>query len=52
MINEIVIAISVLIVAFFLIWWRWSALRVQTEAPKYSMLRQEHRFDDEQRRPL
>jgi hypothetical protein len=51
-INVIVIAISVLMLAFFLIWWRWPAIRLCTEAPKYSMLRQERRFDDEQTRTL
>lgn len=52
MINLIVITISVLMLVFFLVWWRWPAVRVRTEAPKYSMLQQERRFDDEQTRTL
>jgi hypothetical protein len=47
MINLIVIAISALMLALVLIWWRWPALRVWIETPKYSMLRQERRFDDQ-----
>jgi hypothetical protein len=47
MINLIVIAISVIMFALLLVWWRWPAFRVWIEAPKYSMLRQERRFDDE-----
>jgi hypothetical protein len=46
MINLIVIAISVIMFALLLVWLRWPAFRVWIEAPKYSMLRQEHRFDD------
>jgi hypothetical protein len=46
MINLIVIAISAIMFALLLVWWRWPAFRVWIEAPKYSMLRQEHRFDD------
>jgi hypothetical protein len=49
MINLIVIAISVLMLALLLIWWRWPALRVRMEAPKYSMICQERRFDDQQK---
>jgi len=45
MINLIVIAISAIMLALLLVWWRWSAFRVWIEAPKYSMLRQERRFD-------
>ena len=52
MINVIVIAMSALMFVFLLVWWRWPALRVRTEEPKYSMLRQERRFDDEQTRML
>jgi hypothetical protein len=47
MINLIVVAISVIMFALLLVWWRWPAFRVWIEAPKYSMLRQERRFDDE-----
>jgi len=47
MINLIVSAISVIMFALLLVWWRWPAFRVWIEAPKYSMLRQERRFDDE-----
>jgi len=46
MINLIVIAISAFLFAVVLVWWRWATFRVWMEAPKYSMLRQEHRFDD------
>jgi hypothetical protein len=45
MINLIVIAISAIMFALLLIWWLWPAFRVWIEAPKYSMLRQERRFD-------
>jgi hypothetical protein len=47
MINLIVIAISAIMLALLLAWWRWPAFRVWIEAPKYSMLRQEHRFHDQ-----
>jgi hypothetical protein len=47
MIDLIVIAISAITLALFLIWWRGAAFRVWIEAPKYSMLRQERRFDDQ-----
>ena len=33
------------LIALLLVWWRWPAFRVWIEAPKYSMLRQERRFD-------
>jgi type II secretory pathway pseudopilin PulG len=46
MIDLIVIAISAILFALVLVWWRWSTFRVGIEAPKYSMLRQERRFDD------
>ena len=46
MINLIVILISALMLALVLVWWRWPVFRVWIEAPKYSMLRQERRFDD------
>jgi hypothetical protein len=48
MINLIVIAISAIMFALLLVWWRSPAFRVWIEAPKYSMLRQERRFDDQQ----
>jgi hypothetical protein len=47
MINLIVIAISAIMFALLLVWWRWPAFRVWIEAPKYSMLRQERRFDEQ-----
>lgn len=50
MINLIVTAISVLMLVLFVVWWRWPDLRGRSEAPKYSMLRQERRFEDEQTR--
>ena len=46
MIDLIVIAISAIMFALLVVWWRWPAFRVWIEAPKYSMLRQERRFDD------
>jgi hypothetical protein len=45
MINLIVIVISAIMLALLVVWWRWPAFRVWIEAPKYSMLRQELRFD-------
>jgi hypothetical protein len=33
--------------ALLLVWWRWPVFRIWIEAPKYSMLRQEHRFNDQ-----
>ena len=47
MINLIVIAISAIMFALPLVWWRWPAFRVRIEAPKYTMLRQERRFDEQ-----
>ena len=47
MINLIVIAISAVMFALVLVWWRWPAVRAWIEAPKYFMLRQERRFDDQ-----
>jgi hypothetical protein len=47
MINLIVILTSAIMLALLLVWWRWPVFRVWIEAPKYSMLRQEHRFDDQ-----
>jgi hypothetical protein len=49
MINLIVIAISAIMFALLLVWCRWPAFRAWIEAPKYSMLRQESRFDDQKR---
>ena len=46
MINLIVIVASAMMLAVLLVWWRWPAFRAWIEAPKYSMLRQERRFDD------
>jgi hypothetical protein len=46
MIDLIVIVISAIVFVLLLVWWRWPAFRAYTEAPKYSMLRQERRFDD------
>ncbi len=46
MIDLIVIAISAMMFALLLVWWRRPAFRTRIEAPKYSMLRQERRFDD------
>jgi hypothetical protein len=46
MINLIVIVISAVMLALLLVWWRWPAFRVWIEAPKYSMLRQERRFEE------
>jgi len=40
-----VILIAALMLALLMIWWRWRAYRVWMEAPEYSMLRQERRFD-------
>jgi hypothetical protein len=48
MINLIVIAISAIMFAVVLVWWRWPAFRARMEAPKYSMLCQEHRFENQQ----
>ena len=47
MINLIVIVISAIMFAMLLVWWRWPAFRAWIEAPKYFMLRQERRFDDQ-----
>jgi hypothetical protein len=45
MIDLIVIAITALMLALALVWWRWAAYRLWIEAPKYLMLHQERRFD-------
>jgi len=47
MINFIVIAVSTIMFVLLLVWWRWPAFRVWIEAPKYTMLQQERRFDDQ-----
>src|SRR5579864_8504592 len=47
MINLIVMLTSAIMLALLLLWWRWPMFRVWIEAPKYSMLRQELRFDDQ-----
>jgi len=48
MINLVMILISAIMLALLLVWWRWPAFRDWIEAPKYSKLRQERRFDDQQ----
>jgi hypothetical protein len=47
MIDLIVIVVSALTLGLLIGWWRWPAFRAWIEAPKYSMLRQERRFDDQ-----
>jgi hypothetical protein len=47
MINVIVMAVSTIMFVLLLAWWRWPAFRVWIEEPKYTMLRQERRFDDQ-----
>jgi hypothetical protein len=47
MINLIVFAVSAILLALLLVWWRWPAFRMRMEAPKYLMLRQEHRLEDQ-----
>jgi hypothetical protein len=49
MINLIVIVISAIMFGLLLAWWRWPAFRAWIEAPKYVMLRQERRFDDQRK---
>jgi hypothetical protein len=46
MINLVVMAISVMLLAVLLVWWRSPAFRSWIEAPKCFMLHQERRFDD------
>jgi hypothetical protein len=46
MINLIVIVISAIVFGLLLLWWLSPAFRAWIEAPKYSMLRRERRFDD------
>ena len=48
MINFIVITVSAIMFVLLLVWWRWPAFRIWIEAPKFSMLRQESRFDDQE----
>jgi hypothetical protein len=43
-INLIMIAISGILLALFLLWLLWPDFRAWIEAPKYFMLRQERRF--------
>ena len=45
MINLIVILTTAIMLALLLVWWRLPVFRLWIEAPKYSMLRQEHRYD-------
>ena len=47
MINLIVILTTAIMFALLLVWWRWPVFRIWIEAPKYSMLRQEQRFNDQ-----
>jgi hypothetical protein len=47
MINLVVMAISAILLALFLIWWRSPAFRAWVEAPKCLMLHQERRFGDQ-----
>jgi hypothetical protein len=47
MINLIVILTTAIMFTLLLVWWRWPVFRLWIEAPKYSMLRQEHRFNDQ-----
>jgi hypothetical protein len=47
MINLIVILTTAIMFALLLMWWRWPVFRLWIEAPKYSMLRQVHRFNDQ-----
>ena len=35
--------------ALFLVWLRWPAFRARIEAPKFLMLSQERRFDEQRR---
>lgn len=45
MIDLVVIAVSAMLLAVLLVWWRSPAFRSWIEAPKCFMLRQEGRFD-------
>ena len=45
MINLIVILTTAIMLALLLVWWRLPVFRLWIEAPKYSMLRQERRYD-------
>jgi hypothetical protein len=46
MINLMVMAISILLLAVVLVWARRPSFRARIEAPKWLMLGQERRFDD------
>jgi hypothetical protein len=48
MINLIVIVISAIMLGLLLVWWRSPAFRVWIERPKYWMLGQERRFEDQE----
>ena len=50
MINLIVVLTSAIMLVLLLVWWRWPVFRLWIEAPKYSMLRQEHRYDQDPER--
>jgi hypothetical protein len=47
MIDLVVMAISAILCALLLVWWRSPAFRSWIEAPKCLMLHQERRFDDQ-----
>jgi hypothetical protein len=47
MIDLVVMAISAILCALLLVWWRSPAFRSWIEAPKCFMLHQERRFDDQ-----
>jgi hypothetical protein len=47
MINLIVIVISAIVFGLLLLWWLSPAFRAWIEAPKYSMLRRERRFNNQ-----
>lgn len=48
MIDLIVLSVSAIVFALLLVWCRWPVFRFWIEAPKYSMLRQERRFDPQE----
>ena len=48
MINLIVVLTTAIMLLLLVGWWRWPVFRFWIEAPKYSMLRQEQRFDDQE----
>ena len=47
MIDLVVMAISAILCALLLVWWRSPAFRSWIEVPKCLMLRQERRFDEQ-----